>query len=81
MTPLFACFPVCLTFVALAFVALLVMATGMLGPGADPDPPAAPVAEEPPDPATGPPSALVFVLIFAAFFLPFLLLLWLFPEL
>ena len=68
MPPLFACFPVCLTFVALAVVGLLVMVAGMYSSGANPTD-----AEAPPemrssvdDANTGPPRWWVIVAIFAA---------------
>ena len=32
MTPLLACFPVCLTFVGIGILAVLVFVTGMVGP-------------------------------------------------
>jgi len=83
MTPLFACFPVCLTFVALAVVALLVVATGMVGPG-----PGASAETEHPgsDPAAagsdhGPPPWWVVVLIFVGVLVHFVLLAWVWPEL
>jgi hypothetical protein len=80
MTPLFACFPVCLTFVALGILALLVVVTGMVGPGpgadADPPDPAPDREPQPGDPPTGPPPWWVVVLIFAAVALAFLSLEW-----
>ena len=83
MTPLYACFPVCLTFVALAVVGLLVVATGMVGPG-----PGASAPTEHPgaDPAAagsghGPPPWWVIVLIFVAVLVHFVLLAWVWPEL
>jgi len=76
MTPLFACFPVCLTFVALGFLALLVIVTGMIGPGATPDPSEPPIPAHDPEPGTGPPSWWVVLLIFAAVGVVFMLLNW-----
>jgi hypothetical protein len=77
MSPLFACFPVCLTFVALGLLALLVFVTGMVGPG-----PGA-TTELGDDPAgerydgpTGPPAWWVIVLIFAAVTAAFFFLNW-----
>ncbi len=77
MTPLFACFPVCMTFVALGILAVLVIATGVVGPGsgADPDP-LDTAAPEPNYGTTGPPRWWVVVLIFAAVVVVFLLLNW-----
>ncbi|MBA4066970.1 MAG: hypothetical protein C0501_25330 [Isosphaera sp.] len=76
MTPVFACFPVCLTFVSLALVGLIVVAAGVVRPSADPPPaPGAPV------PGTGPPPWWVVVLIFVGVLVHFALLVWLWPEL
>ena len=77
MSPLLACFPVCLTFVALGILALLVFVTGMVGagPGAateEVDPAAPPVDERP----TGPPPWWVILLIFAAVTAAFFFLNW-----
>jgi len=77
MSPLFACFPVCLTFVGIGILALLIFATGMVGPGAGA------VGNETetatPGPvygATGPPAWWVVLLIFLAVLLAFLSLDW-----
>lgn len=75
MTPLFACFPVCMTFVALGILALLVIATGVVGTDADPDPLES-STPEPDDGTTGPPRWWVVVLIFVAVAIVFLLLNW-----
>jgi hypothetical protein len=78
MSPVFACFPVCLTFVALGILALLVFITGMVGPGpgatADADETAA--APRYDDRATGPPPWWVIVLIFTAVAAAFFFLNW-----
>ena len=75
MSPLFACFPVCLTFVALGILALLVLVTGMVGPGPGAS------ATETPNPqrdygTTGPPPWWVVLLIFLAVALAFFFLNW-----
>jgi hypothetical protein len=77
MTPLFACFPVCLTFVALGIVALLVVVTGMVGPGpgASADSPEDSTPPPGQNPGTGPPPWWV-ALIFLAVALIFVLLNW-----
>ena len=73
MPPLFACFPVCLTFVGIAILALLVFATGMVGPA--PTAPAEEAESKTPQPrydSTGPPAwwviALIFFVVMVAFF-------------
>ena len=76
MPPLYACFPVCLTFVALGVLALLIFVTGMVGPG-----PGATDEVETPRPLdgdgpTGPPAWWVIVLIFAAVAAAFFFLNW-----
>jgi hypothetical protein len=66
MTPLFACFPVCLFFVALGFVALVVVASGMANriPGDDqPGPAGRPWS---PPGQTGPPPWWAIALMAAA---------------
>ena len=68
MPPLFACFPVCLTFVALVVLGLLVLATGMYS-SAEKRKDAAPALEmrsSLDNSATGPPRWWVIVAIFAA---------------
>jgi hypothetical protein len=76
MTPLLGCFPICLTFVSLALIALIVVATGAYRGAPTPAGPDAPDA-----PGYGPPPAWVVVLIFAAVLVHFALLVWLWPEL
>ena len=77
MSPLFACFPVCLTFIALGLLALLVFVTGMVGPGpgAAAGPGDGPVPERYQGP-TGPPPWWVILLIFAAVTAAFFVLNW-----
>jgi hypothetical protein len=77
MPPLVACFPVCLTFVALGLLALLVLATGMVGPapGAAEGEDAAPPAFRGDGP-TGPPPWWVVVLIVLAVVASFFFLNW-----
>lgn len=75
MSPLFACFPVCLTFVGIGILAVLVFITGMVGPteaSTNEKTRAAPLA----DGITGPPPWWVVVLIFIAVAATFLALLW-----
>jgi hypothetical protein len=75
---LFACFPVCLTFVGLAILALLVIATGVVGPGPESrgeegiEVPIQPRGDGP----TGPPPWWVVSLIFLAVALSFFFLNW-----
>jgi len=77
MSPLLACFPVCLTFVALGILALLVFITGMVGtgPGATADADSEPATVDTSGP-TGPPAWWVILLIFIAVALSFFLLNW-----
>jgi hypothetical protein len=77
MPPLFACFPVCMTFVALGILALLVLVTGMVGtgPGAATDPDHEPETRDTGGP-TGPPAWWVVLLIFSAVTLSFFFLNW-----
>lgn len=77
MTPLYACFPICLTFVALAVLGMLVFVTGVYSREQLPDAAPAPTDEGP----SGRPPLWVAVLIFVAVLLHFVLLLWLWPEL
>lgn len=83
MFPLFACFPICLSFVALAVIGLVVVIAGMHKSGATPGDEPAP--GEPRDHApqiqSGRPPAWVMVLIFVVVLLHFVLLLWFWPEL
>lgn len=76
MTPLLACFPVCMTLVALGILMLLVIATGAVGPGAEPE---AIANQRPPEPEyekSGPPPWWVVMLIFAAVAAVALLMNW-----
>jgi hypothetical protein len=77
MTPLFACFPVCLTFVALAIIALIVVALGMANriPGDD-----EPKPDAPSDGTTGPPPWWVLPLMLLVIALVMLALAWYWPE-
>ena len=71
--PLFACFPVCLTFVALAVIGLLVVATGMYS-RAEQQRDTGPAVESRSlldDSETGPPRWWIIVAIFAS-----LILIW-----
>ncbi|MBA4187096.1 MAG: hypothetical protein C0467_03675 [Planctomycetaceae bacterium] len=81
MTPLFACFPVCMTFVAIGIVGLvvvMVMGTNREGPNApDANPPTDMTTETEP----GFPPLWVVALIFAVVLLHFAVLLWIWPEL
>jgi len=82
MTPLFACIPVCLSFIALGVVGLfvvLIMGTNHEGPNAPVD--AIPSADTEADPNPGRPPLWVVALIFVVVLLHFALLLWVWPEL
>ena len=77
MTPLFACFPVCLTFVAIAIVMVIVVVFGLSNrvPGDDEaDPNATPTA------GTGPPPWWVLPLMLLALAVVMLVLAWYWPE-
>lgn len=79
MTPLFACFPVCLTFVGLAIVALIVVIFDVANrvPGDDDQPTATSrIADE----ETGPPPVWVMLLMIAAIVVTMLALAWYWPE-
>lgn len=79
--PLFACFPVCLTFAALGVLGLLVLVTGLYSrglPQEEPEESGAPPVEERP---SGRPPLWVVLLIFAAVLIHFVVALWLWPEL
>jgi len=81
MTPLFACFPVCMTFVAIGIVGLvvvMVMGTNRDGPNA---PDADPTADATTETDPGFPPLWVVALIFAVVLLHFAVLLWIWPEL
>ena len=80
MTPLFACFPVVMTFAALTFLFLIVIATGMANDvDQDKQPENAPAVPSRVG-ATGPPPWWVVVLIFASVAALMLVLAWFFPE-
>jgi hypothetical protein len=79
MTPLFACFPVCLTFVAIGIVGLLVVALGMYNRTPLEDKPE-PASAPPPSGATGPPPWWVFPLMLLAVALVMIVLAWYWPE-
>jgi hypothetical protein len=78
VTPLLACFPVCMTLVAVGFVgllAVLLIGTNREGPNVPVDAPADPAA-----PSDAPSWRLV-ALIFAVVLIHFAILLWIWPEL
>ena len=77
MPPLTACFPVCMTFVALGVLALLVFVTGMVGArsGAAADSTDS-TEQNHADGPTGPPAWWVILLIFIAVALSFFFLNW-----
>jgi hypothetical protein len=79
MTPLFACFPVCLTFVAIGIVGLIVVALGMYNrtPLEDRSDPA---TEPSRYDVTGPPPWWVFPLMLLAVAVVMLVLAWYWPE-
>jgi hypothetical protein len=78
ISPPFACFPVCLTFAGLGILALLVVATGMVGPGpgASEDLSEGESPDYRGDGPTGPPSWWVVLLIFVTVALSFFFLNW-----
>ena len=73
VSPLFACFPVCMTLTAIGFVAVLVVATGTVNSIPGDDQP----TDETTRPGHGPPRWWVAVLIFVAVVAVYLLLWWL----
>jgi hypothetical protein len=79
MTPVFACFPVCLTFVAIAVVGALVVALGMYNRT-----PLDPLPESENEPSrygtTGPPPWWVLPLMFLVLTVVMLVLAWYWPE-
>ena len=81
MTPLFACFPVCMTFVAIGIVMVIVVVGGLANrvPGDDApiDPDANPGARTG---ATGPPPWWVLPLMLLVLTLVMLVLAWYWPE-
>ena len=79
MTPLFACFPVCLTFVAIGIVGVLVVAMGMYNRTPLDDKPE-PASGPSPYGVTGPPPWWVFPLMLLAVALVMLVLAWYWPE-
>lgn len=77
MTPMFACFPVCLTFVAIGIVGAVVVAFGMYNRAPLPEEEEAPAADTPP---SGRPPLWVLPLMLLAVTLVMLVLNWLWPE-
>jgi hypothetical protein len=75
MPPLFACFPVCLTFVAIALIGVLVVVFGLANhiPGDD-----QPATTDAPRASAGPPPWWVLPLMLLA--LAALMLAWYWPE-
>jgi hypothetical protein len=80
MTPLFACLPVCMTFVALAFLATVVIIFDVANrvPGDDQTADAANTG--PQYEKTGPPPIWVMLLMVAVIALTMLALAWYWPE-
>jgi hypothetical protein len=79
MTPLFACFPVCLTFVAIGILGLIVVVLGMYNRAPLEDRPEA--ADEPSRyGVTGPPPWWVLPLMLLAVAAVMLVLAWYWPE-
>jgi hypothetical protein len=77
---LLACFPVCLTFAAIAVIGLLVVVAGLYSSGAgEPDPSAA-MQSSLDETETGPPRWWVVVVIFAAVLLAGILLALISPD-
>ena len=81
MTPLFACFPVCMTFAVLALIAVVVIVFDLSNriPGDD-QPAAAPTTPADPNRKMGPPPWWVFPLMLLAVILSTLLAAWIWPE-
>ncbi len=77
MTPLFACFPVCLTFVAIGIVGVIVVALGMYN-RAPIDP--APADEPSRYGTTGPPPWWVLPFMMLVLTAVMLMLAWYWPE-
>ena len=79
MTPLFACLPVCMTFIGLALVAVLVVALDLTNRAA-----VAKQSEDEGAPAspgkTGPPPWWVMVLMVVAIAVTMVVLAWYWPE-
>lgn len=75
MTPLFACFPVCLTFVAIGIVGVIVVAFGLYNRLPQEEDAAADAR-----PATGPPPLWVFPVVLVLAILAMLVLGWYWPE-
>ena len=79
MAPLFACFPVCLTFVAIGIVGAIVVALGMYNRTPLEDRPE-PANTRSPYGVTGPPPWWVLPLMMLAVALVMLALAWYWPE-
>jgi hypothetical protein len=79
MTPLFACFPMCMTFVALGIMGVVVVEFGLSNPIPGDDQPA-PTDEPSPYGITGPPPWWVIALMLLALALLMLVLGWYWPE-
>ncbi len=84
MTPLFGCFPVCVTFVAIGIVgliAVLIVGTNREGPNAPDSSPPPELIGPSNGVESGVPPLWVMALIFAVVLIHFAILLWLWPEL
>ena len=81
MTPLFACFPVCMTFVGIALVGLVVVVLDLANrPPADEQPASGPATDPAATGKTGPPPWWVMVLMVVAIAVTMLVLRWYWPE-
>jgi hypothetical protein len=80
MTPLFACLPVCMTFIGIAILAAIVIIFDVANRIPGDDQPAPATAEESPLGKTGPPPWWVMVLMVVAIVVVMLALAWYWPE-
>lgn len=80
MTPLFACFPVCMTFGVLAFLALVIVVFDLANRVPGDDQPATPAAPCVAGQKMGPPPWWVFPLMLLAVALFMLAVRWYWPE-
>jgi hypothetical protein len=77
MTPLFACFPVCLTFVAIGIIGVIALLCGLTNRLPEDD---APLSEPTPTPGSGPPPLWVLPVMLLVLTAVMLALAWYWPE-